>query len=241
MFLKILRSTAIWFGVTLLTVFYYFFILFLLIFVFPFDKKRSIAHIQCSWWAFSILALNPWIHIRVSGLENIEKHRTYIIVANHQSSADIIITYKIGIQFKWVAKKSLFNVPFMGWGMSLAKYITLSRGSIGSIKNAYRQISYWLRSGISVVFFPEGTRATTGKLIDFKNGAFKLAIKEKVPILPVTINGTKNIIPKGSWLFESRTNCSVKILPAIETSQLQSQDFDYLRELVRRRLEEASI
>lgn len=181
-------------------------------------------------------ALNPYWEVRVEGLENIDHKRTYIIVSNHQSLADIVLMYKIKTQFKWVAKDSLFKIPVLGWNMLLAKHIQLERGDFSSIKKVYRQAGDWLGQGISVVFFPEGTRSDDNKIGEFQNGAFKLAIKEKVPVLPVRIEGTKDAIPKGSWLFTTKTSCLIKVLPAIETSGLATSDFGVLRDLAKTQL-----
>ena len=175
----------------------------------------------------------------MSGLENIDKNKTYIIVANHQSMADIIIIYLIKTQFKWVAKESLFKVPFAGWCMSLAKHIKLERGDFGSIKKVYREAAHWLRGGMSVLFFPEGTRSEDGKIKDFQNGAFKLAIKEKVPVLPISIKGTGAAIPKGTWLFQTKIPVSIKVLPAINVSGLGPADFTKLRDMARQAIESA--
>jgi 1-acyl-sn-glycerol-3-phosphate acyltransferase len=90
---------------------------------FPFDRKRKIAHAQCFWWSDAVTALNPYWDVKVEGLDNIDHHKTYVIVANHQSLADIVLIYKIKMQFKWVAKESLFKVPVLGWNMRLAKHI----------------------------------------------------------------------------------------------------------------------
>lgn len=211
--------------------------LFCSIVFFAFDKKRKIAHRQCFWWSDAVIALNPYWNLEVSGLDNIDKNRTYILIANHQSLADIVLAYQLKMQFKWVAKKSLFKVPFVGWSMSLAKHIKLERGNFGSIKKVYREAAYWLRNGMSVLFFPEGTRSKTDEMGDFRNGAFKLAIKEHVPILPVVFEGTGTAIPRGSWVIKSKTSAKLKILPAIETTNYQPADFVKLRDLARSVLE----
>lgn len=236
---KILISMAIWEIGSILTIALFFAMLFFVIILFPFDKKRKVAHAQCFWWADALIAMNPYWKLHVSGLENIDKNKTYIIVANHQSLADIIIAYKTKMQFKWVAKDSLFKLPFVGWSLSLAKHIKLSRGKFASIKKVYREAAGWLRSGVSVLFFPEGTRSKTNKMNDFQNGAFKLAIKEHVPILPISIAGTGDAIPKGSWLFKTRSPASLKILAPIDTSGLKAADFGYLRDMTRAALEAA--
>jgi 1-acyl-sn-glycerol-3-phosphate acyltransferase len=205
--------------------------------LFPFDRKRKLAHAQGFWWADALVAANPFWDIKARGLENIDRHKAYVIVANHQSMADIVMAYKTHIQFKWVAKDILFKVPVFGWCMSGMKYIRISRGEFGSIKDVYEEAGEWLRKGVSVLFFPEGTRSATGEMSPFKNGAFKLAIKEKKPVLPMYIEGARDIIPRGSWIFKGRAHSRLIVLPAVETSGYQPEDFARLRDTVRERLE----
>lgn len=210
---KILLSILIWTVGSILTILLYFAMLLCTVLLYPFDKKRILTHRQCFWWSDAVIMLNPYWKVEISGLNNIDKKRTYIIIANHQSLADIILAYQIKMQFKWVAKESLFKIPFVGWSMALAKHIKLQRGNVGSIKKVYREASSWLRSGISLLFFPEGTRSETTEIGDFRNGAFKLAIKERVPILPIKFQGTGTAIPRGSWIFTTQTCAKLKILP----------------------------
>jgi len=231
-----IKSAWVWAIGSIMTILLYFAMLFFTVILFPFDKKRKVAHAQCFWWADAVIGLNPYWDLSVSGLENIDKRKTYIIVANHQSLADIIVVYKTKMQFKWVAKESLFGVPFVGWSLALAKHIKLERGKFGSIKKVYREAAEWLRKGMSVLFFPEGTRSLTNEMGDFQNGAFKLAIKEGVPILPISIEGTGSAIPKGSWIFQAKVPARLKVLPPIDTSQFKPADFAKLRDLARERL-----
>ncbi len=230
-------SVAIWAVTGILTISLFFVELVLTIILFPFDKKRKVNHWQCFWWSSAVIGCNPYWHVQVSGLENIDPHKTYVVVSNHQSLADIVVMYKTRMQFKWVAKESLFQVPFIGWCLSLTKHIRLSRGKFGSIRQVYREAAYWLKNDISVVFFPESTRSKTGKIGEFQNGAFKLAIQQKKPILPIVINGTREAIPKGSWFFKTKVNGKLTILPPVETENLQSGDFVSLKNTVRGRLE----
>lgn len=234
---KILLSILIWVVGSLLVIILYLAIVIATVIFYPFDKKRTIAHMQCFWWSDAVIALNPYWKLQLSGINNIDKNRTYIIIANHQSLADIVLAYQIKMQFKWVAKKSLFKIPFVGWSMSLVKHIKLQRGDFGSIKQVYRQAARWLRGGVSVLFFPEGTRSETAEIGDFRNGAFKLAIKERVPILPIVFEGTGTAIPRGSWIFTTKTSAKLRILPAIETANYQPSDFAKLRDLARSVLE----
>lgn len=231
--MKIVLSILFWVVTAVTTTLVFLSALFIRVFLFPFDKKREMAHTQGFWWSDAIIGLNPFLSFTVDGLERIGPGKTYVIVANHQSFADIIILYKTRIQFKWVAKESLFNIPIFGWCMSLMSYIRLRRGAYGSIKDAYREAAGWLRQGISVLFFPEGTRSIDGRLNNFKNGAFKLAIQEKKPILPIRIEGSHEIIPRGSWIFKSRSTCRLTILPEIDTEGFSPEDFATLREKTR--------
>jgi len=145
--------------------------------------------------------------------------------------------YGTGMQFKWVAKDSLFKIPFIGWCLSLTKHIRLSRGRIGSIKKVYREAVNWLRKDISVVFFPEGTRSESGKIGEFQNGAFKLAIQEKKPILPIVINGTSEAIPKRSWIFKTKVFAKLTVLAPIETENLRPKDSISLKNTVHKKME----
>jgi 1-acyl-sn-glycerol-3-phosphate acyltransferase len=213
--------------------------LFFSIALYPFDRQRRVAHMQCYWWSDAVIAINPYWKVKVSGLENIDHKKTYVIIANHQSMADITIAYQMKTQFKWVAKDSLFRVPFLGWSMSLGKHIKLERGDFSSIKHVYREAAVWIKDGMSVLFFPEGTRSETGKLKEFQNGAFKLAIKEGVPVLPVAIKGTFDVIKKGSWLFTPKADIRLTVLPAIETSGMGQGDFAALRDRAHDAIEKA--
>lgn len=238
--MRILLSMLFWifFGIITLATCLSIFIVTLL--VFPFDRKRKLAHSQGFWWADLLIGLNPFWSLEISGLENIDPHKTYVIISNHQSMADILMLYKTHMQFKWVAKDSLFRIPVFGWSLSCIKYIKLARGEYSSIKEVYQQAGDWLNKGISVLFFPEGTRSTTNQMNPFKNGAFKLAIREQKPILPIYIAGTKDLIPRGSWVLKTRISCKLVVLPAVDTAGLMPEDFTRLKDMVRERLSAAA-
>ncbi|TAM34215.1 1-acyl-sn-glycerol-3-phosphate acyltransferase [bacterium] len=237
--MKIIISIVIWTGSILLTILLFLVVFVLTILLFPFDKKKKATHAQCFWWSDAVIGLNPYWNLKVSGLENIDHKRTYVIISNHQSLADIAVLYQTKMQFKWVAKASLFKIPFIGWCLSLIKHIKLTRGDFASIKEIYHQASSWLRKDMSVLFFPEGTRSSTDRMNDFQNGAFKLAIKEKKPILPICLKGTRDTIPKGSWIFSSKVSAKLIVLPAVETDGYGPGDFALLRDTVRSRIETA--
>ncbi len=188
-----------------------------------------------------MIGLSPYWRLKVNGLEHADPKRTYVIVANHQSLADIAVLYQLRLQFKWVAKESLFSIPFLGWCLGLCKHIRLKRNDRASIRDVYREAIAYLRSGMSVLFFPEGTRSETEEMNPFQSGAFKLALSEKVPILPVVISGTRNAIPKGDWVMKSKVFCDLTVLEPIETARLQHNDFSELSEIVRSRMAEKLI
>ncbi len=237
--MNIIISTGIWLVSGLLTILLFFAVFFLNILFFPLDKKKKITHRQCFWWSDAVISLNPYWNVLVSGLENIDHKRTYVIISNHQSMADIAVLYQTKMQFKWVAKASLFKVPFIGWCLGLIKHIKLNRGDFASIKEIYHQASRWLQKDISVLFFPEGTRSASDKMNAFQSGAFKLAIKEQKPILPVCLKGTHDAIPKGSWIFKTKVTVKLSVLPAIETAGFGPGDFALLKDAVHASIEAA--
>ena len=234
--MQVVISIIIWFFGTILTFVLFLASLFIAIVCAPFDKQKRMVHAQCFWWADAIIGFNPYWDAKVSGLENIDKNKTYVIVANHQSLADIVVMYKTRAQFKWVSKEAVFKVPLIGWCLSLGRHIKLTRGKFDSIKKAYRQAAIWLKKDMSVLFFPEGTRSDTDNMNNFQNGAFKLAIKENVPILPICLQGTRNAIPRGGWVFKRKAAVKVTVLPPIETKDIPPGDFARLRDITYKQL-----
>jgi 1-acyl-sn-glycerol-3-phosphate acyltransferase len=237
--MRIIISIWIWLGSVLLTILLFLVVFTLTILLFPFDKKKKITHAQCFWWSDALIGLNPYWSLKVSGLENIDHQETYVIIANHQSMADIVALYQTKMQFKWVAKASLFKVPFIGWCLGLIKHIKLVRGDFSSIKEIYHQASKWLQQDMSVLFFPEGTRSSSNQMGEFQNGAFKFAIKEKKPILPICLKGTHAAIPKGSWIFKAKVKAQVTVLAPIPTDGFGPGDFVLLRDAVHSKIQEA--
>jgi 1-acyl-sn-glycerol-3-phosphate acyltransferase len=165
----------------------------------------------------------------VHGLEHIEHDRPYVIVANHQSFADVVLLFQTRMQFKWIAKDSLFRVPFRGWCMSLARHIRLRRARLSSIRAAYQEASAWINKGVSVMFFPEGTRSASGEMQDFHTGPFKLALKKNVAVLPMAIHGTARAMPKGKWRFNPGSTVGLTVLPAIKPEDVQTSSPDSLK------------
>ncbi|MBI4115081.1 MAG: 1-acyl-sn-glycerol-3-phosphate acyltransferase [Candidatus Omnitrophica bacterium] len=178
------------------------------------------------------MKLNPFWRLHIVGRGRLPNNKSYVLVANHASLADIICLFTLGHQFKWLAKKSLFQIPFLGWAMSAMSYIPLERGEYGSIKKSYNEASSWLSKGMSVLIFPEGTRSKTGTIGHFKSGAFRLAIESGRPIVPIVLAGTGNIISKGKAAFGKIGVAYMSLLPPIETKGIKPEDEKQLREKV---------
>ncbi len=161
-------------------------------------------------WARLNAFLTP-MSVTVVGRERIESEQSYVIVANHQSEYDIYVLYGwLGIDFKWVLKQELRKVPGLGIGCEKLGHIYVDRSNgraaIRSINAARERIT----DGISVIFFAEGTFGNGRELLPFKKGAFRMAIDLGLPILPVTIAGTQDILPGGTWdLFPGRAKLIV--------------------------------
>ncbi len=149
-------------------------------------------------WARLNGYLTP-IRVRVTGRENIDQTQSYVIVANHQSQYDIFVLYGwLGIDFKWVMKQELRKVPGIGIGCEKVGHIFIDRSNHEKALASLRAAKEKIVNGTSVIFFPEGTRSRDGSLRAFKKGAFKMALDLRLPILPITIVGTRDILPTDS-------------------------------------------
>lgn len=141
-----------------------------------------------------------FVRVKVLGRENVDKNVSYVFVANHQGAYDIFSIYGfLGHNFKWMMKKSLEKVPFVGFACRCAGHIMVDRSSAAAIKLTMSTAKSRLRNGVSLVVFPEGTRSHTGKMGTFKRGAFKLASEFNLPIVPITINGSYDVLPRTTY------------------------------------------
>ena len=137
--------------------------------------------------------------VKVAGKDNIEPHTSYIIIPNHQSYYDIFLIYGwLGLDIKWVMKKELAKIPGIGFGSKKVGHIFIDRSNSRVAMESLNAARKKLVNGTSVVIFPEGTRSKTGQLGSFKRGAFKLALELNLPILPVTVINTRNVLPADS-------------------------------------------
>lgn len=203
------------------------------------DPRLCVLHLYSCFWGSLYIWINPFWSIRISGRERIDAGKTYVMVSNHQSLVDILLAYRLFVHFKWVAKSELFRVPFVGWNMVLNRYIGLKREDTVSIRQMMADCRNALKSGSSVFLFPEGTRSEDGQIKPFKAGAFMLAKKEKVPILPIAIDGTAQAIPKGRLVVSGNRALSLHVLPEITREEVESLSTKELMALCHQRIASA--
>ena len=181
----------------------------------------------------ALTRVNPSWKIHISGEIISDPRRPYVVVCNHQSMADIPLISNLPWEMKWLAKIELFNFPILGWMLRLAGDISVDRKNPRSGAQALIKAQRILEQKCSVMIFPEGTRTLDGRVRQFSEGAFHLAIKAKVSVLPLVIEGSHDCIPKNSWKFGKPSEIFLKVLPSIDTSKLTIQDVPALRDTVR--------
>jgi 1-acyl-sn-glycerol-3-phosphate acyltransferase len=177
--------------------------------------------------------VNPFWKITIEGYENIDDRAPYVIVSNHLSNADIPVISNLPWEIKWVAKRELFEIPIVGWMMKLAGDIPVDRGRNMSKISTFKKCIFYLRRNTSVIFFPEGTRSRDGRLNRFSRGAFELAIREQVPVLPLVIDGTHGCLPKNSWVFKPDVHAKLMVLDPVPTEGLEANQVEELIDKVR--------
>lgn len=172
----------------------------------PFNRTGSLFHALAKFHARGVLSVCG-VHLAIEGLERVNFNRSYIYVANHASHFDIpAVIAGIPDQIRIVYKKELEKIPIFGWGLKYGKtYISIDRGKGQDAIQSLEEAANKIRNGASVILFAEGTRTSDGNLQAFKRGPFNLAAKANVPIVPVTINGSYDILPRGSWRIQPGT------------------------------------
>ena len=200
---------------------------------YPFDKSRYWVH-ECSRCICAILyGLPPFIRRTIDGLENIDKNKPYVMVINHNSGFDIFAAYKIPLNFRWVSKREVFRVPFMGPMLTIHGDIPIERGNASeAMAKMLRLGKLWLGRGATVAIFPEGTRSKTGEINRFKAGAFNLAKEAGVEILPVVMTGTNEFFRK-NWMVNWRNRVAIRVMPPVSVETVASTEVKDLMQQVR--------
>ncbi len=170
-----------------------------LLFILCDRRSGRLFHALARSWARSVLHICG-VTVRVRGLEKVRFDRNYVYVSNHASMLDIpVIVAGIPDQIRIVYKKELHVIPVFGWGLKLGAYIAIDRGRGTKAMNSLEQAIGKIRNGASVLLYAEGTRTTDGKLQQFKRGAFTIAARAGVPVVPLTVNGSYSLLRKRSF------------------------------------------
>ncbi|MFN2572597.1 MAG: lysophospholipid acyltransferase family protein [Gemmatimonadales bacterium] len=196
------------------------------------NKRGGVYDWAGTGWARDILraAGTP---IVAEGLENIPRDQPVMYASNHSSMFDIWALFaSLPDSVRFVAKRELFRIPLLGRAMRAAGHIPIDRTARKSAFAAYDEAARLIRGGSCPVVFPEGTRSRTGELLPFKNAPFGLAIAAQVPIVPIYVHHTFEILPKGAWRLRPRP-IQLLIGTPIPTQGLTSEDRERLRDEVR--------
>jgi 1-acyl-sn-glycerol-3-phosphate acyltransferase len=198
----------------------------------PIDRTGELQHACARWWC-RMVALTIGARIRVHGVEHVQPGRSYVYMANHSSLIDTPALFAyLPYQFKIMAKRGLFYVPFMGWHLWSSGNFPIDRGDARKTAKSLRHVVDALKQGRSLAVFPEGTRTPDGQLQEFKTGAFKLAVRAGVPIVPVAIRGTFALLPK-TTLAPRPGRVDVFIGEPIDTTGVSDKDLSPLIERTR--------
>jgi 1-acyl-sn-glycerol-3-phosphate acyltransferase len=197
---------------------------------FPWKNGKAPRAVQV-FWSRSVLWL-LLIPIKVTGQENVDPKQSYVFVANHQSFLDVFAVYGwLPNNFKWLMKKEIRKVPFVGTACAVAGHIFVDRSNPRAALQSMDHIKKELVDGISTVIFPEGTRTKTGEMGRFKQGAFKIAMDMGLPVVPLSLGGFFKAMPSGQAFANPRARVSLHIGKPIDISQFNdiNEAMEYLR------------
>jgi 1-acyl-sn-glycerol-3-phosphate acyltransferase len=183
-----------------------------------FDRRLVVLHRFTCFWASLYSWTNPAWPVTIEGRERIKKG-AFVLVANHQSLLDILVLFRLFVHFKFISKVENFRVPFVGWNMTLNRYIKLVRGDKGSARAMIRDCEAALDGGSSILMFPEGTRSPDGRLGRFKHGAFTIAQKTRAPIVPIVVEGTAEALPKKGYVLRGKHHIRIRVLEPIDSAK----------------------
>lgn len=197
-----------------------------------FDRTGRKQHWCASEWA-RMISRTVGARVRLHGAEHIRPGESYVFLSTHQSYMDIpVMLGYLPAQLRIAAKKEVFSIPFLGWHMRRAGHISIDRASRVNAIASLQRAATGIRDGICAFLYPEGTRSRDGSLQAFKKGGFKLAMQAGVPIIPVTIIGTRELLPRDSIIFRPGP-VEMYVDAPIPTAGLTDKDLDTLMQTVR--------
>ena len=184
---------------------------------------------KCVFWSLLI-------PLKVTGGEKLDPNKSYVFVSNHQSLFDIFAVYiAVPNKFKWLVKKELKKVPFIGWACSAGGHIFVDRTNPRAALQSLERIKSELVDGISTAIFPEGTRTKNGEVGRFKRGAFQIAVDLNLPVVPISVSGLYEAMPSHTYYVKPGSKVSVHVGDPVNLSDFESRDeaIKYLHEQVK--------
>jgi 1-acyl-sn-glycerol-3-phosphate acyltransferase len=189
-------------------------------------------HWCASTWSRMIVR-TVGVKVHVHGAENIRAGESYVFLSTHQSYMDIpVMLGYLPAQLRIAAKREVFRIPFLGWHMRRGGHISINRGSTAEAVASLRRAAQEIQPGVSAFLFPEGTRTRDGSLQPFKKGGFKFALQTRLPVVPVTIKGTRQVLPRDSLVFRPGP-VQMYLDAPIPTAPLDDRDLPALMRQVR--------
>ncbi len=190
--------------------------------------RRDLPLSMARWLYSPPLIAGTGARLQLEPLPNVDWSKPYIFLMNHQSALDIPLAFAcIPSNLRFIAKHSLKYVPFIGWYMWFTGMIFVNRSSRTEAVRSLREAGERIRAGASILAYPEGTRTRDGRLLPFKKGPFMVALEAKVPIIPVVVEGSGDVLPTGGFKIRSGT-VRLKLGEPIETAHLRPEDRDQL-------------
>ena len=202
-----------------------------------FDRSGRLQHWCASTWS-RMIARTALLDVRVRGAEHLRAGESYVFLSTHQSWMDIpVMLGYLPSQLRIAAKREVFLIPFLGWHLRRAGHIAINRGSTQEAVASLRRAARDLRGGVSAFLFPEGTRSRDGALQPLKKGGFRLALESGLPVVAVTITGTRGAMPRGSMVLRAGP-VEMHLAPPVPTRGLSDADLPALMQQVRDAMEE---
>jgi 1-acyl-sn-glycerol-3-phosphate acyltransferase len=235
--MQILRSYFVWFFSALFVILMFPFTVTIWIVCYPFDRESTVVHKWMTIQGVVLCRFNLLWKIKLEGREKARKNETYVIISNHQSILDILLITCLRFKLRWISKVENFRIPILNWSMKMAKYIPVERGNPESKIIMMEESIRTLKQETSIMMFPEGTRSKDGRIMDFKKGAFQMAIITGKPVLPIIIDGTGKVLPKKGIVFSGGYLLRARVLDPVYPNEFGSSDPEIVAENFRNLME----